>query len=155
MKNASEAKWQANSSNKFSEVMRFGKFRGEPVTTVPSSYLLWCFDTHASTDRSVVRELRRRGLIPSDTSLEACLALKPEMSVLPRQSRKRGTFLNEKKGKSPQLLLGAGSSFEREVAAARGRGAGRSKSQYVEGAEYRVKRAAWIEAGGNEGDCPF
>lgn len=136
-------------------VMGFGKFQGESVASVPSSYLLWCYETFASPEPYVVGELQRRGLIPAGGYLERCLESKPGKSLGQRPVGKRCSFLNEKKGKSSQLPLGAGSSFERDVAAARGHGSVRVQSQFLEGADYRVKRADWIEAGGNERDCPF
>jgi hypothetical protein len=51
------------------EAMRFGKYRGAPVSQVPIDYLKWCYDQMTNCPSYVTEELGRRGVMTADVWL--------------------------------------------------------------------------------------
>jgi uncharacterized protein (DUF3820 family) len=133
-------------------ILRFGRYRGHDVRTVPVSYLIWFLRKARRVPPAIMWELRRRSGLTSRDGLEAQSALSRWTALLARKcSHKRKPSIK----KHPDGRRRQPSSSDRQRVAAWRQRDQLKAGVWIVGEDFERLRQEFEAAGGNPAACPF
>ena len=136
--------------------VRFGRYKGTPISEVPTQYLTWVMETFQRPPKYIVAEVERRGACQFGRESVACRAAVVEKTWRDAKGAKR-RWRRKKPGapKSEKRALRAAKTSEAARQKAKAAEARMAQGVWLVGSSFHRLREEFVASGGDVNSCPF